>query len=196
MITVPLIQLKWKVFRKHGFRSGNMWTSIDYHLPLSVFGSACMEQFQTWFDGKLVQEITSINAMCDYMIGCRHVPDIKQHNQRDVWMHPVDFERLKKGDCEDFSLWAWRRLSAMGYETEFMTGAVAKDGDLFGHAWLVYHDDGIPYLLETSGYSHETMVRPLAEVKHDYFPRASVDQSFQRRLYSGISVTIKLIMAG
>jgi predicted transglutaminase-like cysteine proteinase len=33
--------------------------------------------------------------------------------------HPGAFERRRRGDCEDFALWAWRKLAEVGVDAEF-----------------------------------------------------------------------------
>jgi hypothetical protein len=61
-------------------------------------------------------------------------------------MPPEEFERSRKGDCEDFSLYAWRQVQSLGYRTRFVGGKHGRYGD--GHAWVTFERDGKTFLLE------------------------------------------------
>jgi hypothetical protein len=47
--------------------------------------------------------------------GLQDVSDQELLGKLDYWQPPEDFEKRKKGDCEDFALWTWRQLLDMGY---------------------------------------------------------------------------------
>ncbi len=81
-----------------------------------------------------------------FLAGCRYVSDENQFGRKDYWQPPEQFEEGKKGDCDDFSLWAWRQLIQMGYETRFVTGMVGRYRE--GHAWVTFKKDGKYFLLE------------------------------------------------
>lgn len=77
---------------------------------------------------------------------CSYVSDQEQFNKDDYWLPPEEFEKRRKGDCEDFSLWTWRQLIEMGYATRFVVGRSGKYGE--AHAWVTYQDKGKHYLFE------------------------------------------------
>lgn len=81
-----------------------------------------------------------------FLAGCKYVSDEEQFGKRDYWQPPELFEGTKKGDCEDFALWAWRQLLHMNYPTRFVLGSAGRYGD--GHAWVTFQRDGRTYLLE------------------------------------------------
>jgi len=81
-----------------------------------------------------------------FLIECQYVSDQELFNKRDYWQPPEDFERRKKGDCEDFALWTWRQLLSMGYDARFIGGSAGRYGS--GHAWVEYFQDGKCFLLE------------------------------------------------
>ena len=61
-----------------------------------------------------------------------------------VWQQPCAFEQSRRGDCEDFALWAWRKLVEMGVDAEFYVGRVMCGDDPVSarqHAWVVYRVD-------------------------------------------------------
>lgn len=82
----------------------------------------------------------------NFLVGCRYVSDDHLFGKRDYWQPPEDFEKRKKGDCEDFALWTWRQLLNMGYDARFITGSAGRYGS--GHAWVEYFKDGKCFLLE------------------------------------------------
>jgi hypothetical protein len=46
----------------------------------------------------------------NFLVGCTYVSDTELFGKRDYWQPPEDFEKRRKGDCEDFALWTWRQL--------------------------------------------------------------------------------------
>jgi len=101
--------------------------------------------------GRYVSQPLSIQ--CDtmgdvrnFLRSCKYVTDEELFGQRDYWQPPEDFEKRKKGDCEDFALWTWRQLLSMGYHARFVGGSAGRYGD--GHAWVEYFEDGKCFVLE------------------------------------------------
>lgn len=101
--------------------------------------------------GRYVSQPLSIQ--CDtmgdvrnFLSTCKYVSDKELFGKRDYWQPPDDFEKRKKGDCEDFALWTWRQLLNMGYDARFVGGSAGRYGD--GHAWVEYFHDGKCFLLE------------------------------------------------
>jgi len=84
-----------------------------------------------------------------FLWGCKYVSDQEQFGQKDYWQPPEQFEESKKGDCEDFALWAWRQLLQMGYDSRFVAGRSGRYAE--GHAWVTFEKDGKYYLLEPLG---------------------------------------------
>ena len=81
-----------------------------------------------------------------FLISCNYVSDQELFGKRDYWQPPEEFERRKKGDCEDFALWTWRQLLNLGYDARFIGGSAGRYGA--GHAWVQYFQEGKCYLLE------------------------------------------------
>jgi predicted transglutaminase-like cysteine proteinase len=88
----------------------------------------------------------SIGDIRNFLRSCKYVTDEELFGQRDYWQPPEDFEKRKKGDCEDFALWTWRQLLSMGYDARFVGGSAGRYGD--GHAWVEYFEDGKCFVLE------------------------------------------------
>ena len=94
----------------------------------------------------LAANCQSLVEVRDFLRECSYVSDLEQFNQEDYWLPPEEFEKRKKGDCEDFSLWTWRQLIEMGYKTRFVVGRSGKYGE--AHAWVTYQEDEKHYLFE------------------------------------------------
>jgi Bacterial transglutaminase-like cysteine proteinase BTLCP len=93
----------------------------------------------------------SLSVKCDtirdvrkFLSNCRYVSDKEQFGKDDYWQPPEHFEETKQGDCDDFALWTWRQLLAMGYEARFVVGR--KGGR--GHAWVTFEEVGRYYVVE------------------------------------------------
>lgn len=81
-----------------------------------------------------------------FLCGCRGVSDQELFGKRDYWQPPDEFEHRKAGDCEDFSLWTWRQLMAMGFDARFVGGEHGRYGA--GHAWVMFFQDEKCFLVE------------------------------------------------
>jgi predicted transglutaminase-like cysteine proteinase len=125
------------------------------------------------------------------------VSDLELYHKRDFWQHPSVFEDLKRGDCEDFALWAWRKLTELGIDAELCVGRViARDRpDInYQHAWVVYRADETEYLFEPAARTQSTMIRPLAEAKNDYVPHFAVNHRFETNAFVGCAVDSRRIV--
>src|SRR5436309_871753 len=58
----------------------------------------------------LTVECRTLDDIRDFLKKCRFVSDKEQFGKDDYWMPPEEFEERRKGDCDDFALWAWRQL--------------------------------------------------------------------------------------
>jgi hypothetical protein len=99
--------------------------------------------------------------------------------QRDYWMLPQEFEERKKGDCDDFALWTWRQLLAMGYDARFVVGHSGRYGS--GHAWVTYTENGRTLLVESLAAWATPKLPRLSTVR--YQPGISVTWDGKRILY-------------
>lgn len=88
----------------------------------------------------------NIEDMRQFLLKCSYISDQEQFNKEDYWMPPEEFEKRLQGDCDDFSIWAWRQLIEMGYTTRFVIGRSGKYGEC--HAWVTYQSSSKYFLLE------------------------------------------------
>src|SRR6185436_5661257 len=119
---------------------------------------------------------------------CEYVTDLEQFNQRDFWQHPGVFEQRRRGDCEDFALWAWRKLAEVGVDAEFCVGRVICAGEPQvdrQHAWVVYRVEGIAFLFEPAARTPSRMIRLLDEAMDEYVPHFAVNHRFDTSPLAG-----------
>ncbi len=95
-----------------------------------------------------------------FLLTCRAVSDKELFGKEEYWQPPEDFEKTRKGDCEDFSLWTWRQFLDMGYDARLVLGRHGRYG--IGHAWVSFERDGRSYLVE-----------PQLNIIGEKFPRLS-----------------------
>ncbi|MFQ5569275.1 MAG: hypothetical protein ACE5G0_06345 [Rhodothermales bacterium] len=165
---------------------GDPWKRFVSAVPLSVYGMGAQRDFCWYFEGKSVVEVRSIEEIQEWLLGCGYARDPDLFHEADFWQHPCTFEQLRKGDCEDFSLWAWRKMVRLGYDAEFVAGRSLHPGcQAVGHTWVLFRQDGRTYLFDTIMQDREEMIRPLEEVAHEYNPEVSVDGTLTRYVYAG-----------
>ncbi|HEX8718203.1 MAG TPA: transglutaminase domain-containing protein [Gemmatimonadaceae bacterium] len=161
------------------------WGHLGYVAPLKAFGSGSRKDFSWYFEGESTVEARSIAEIRAWLAGCEYESDANLFQEPDFWQHPRTFEQLRKGDCEDFALWAWRKLVEMGIDADLVVGRTMPllEGDS-RHAWIVFRKDGKEYLFEPA-WRGDTAIRPLAEVRKDYNPEFGVGANRKRFSYAG-----------
>ena len=114
---------------------------------------------------------SNMKELREFLDECSYVSDMEQFNMKDYWMPPEDFEKSRKGDCEDFALWTWRQLMGMGYKARFVVGRAGKYGE--GHAWVTMEKDGKQFLVEALASEFGDTLPRLSVVRYE--PEGSVE---------------------
>jgi hypothetical protein len=117
----------------------------------------------------LTVRCNTIEDVRKFLRSCRAVSDKELFDKEEYWQPPEEFEKRKAGDCEDFALWTWRQLLAMGFDARFIGGSAGRYG--IGHAWVEYIRDGKWYLLEPQYRFVDVMPR-LSTLRYE--PKVSV----------------------
>ena len=157
-------------------------------VPESAFGPGSHKPFAGYFEGESCVRVGSIDDIVAWLQSCEYVTDLELFRTRDFWQHPGLFEQSRRGDCEDFALWAWRKLAEIGVEAEFCVGrAICHDLPSLDrqHAWVVYSFDGTTYLLEPAARTPSRMIRPLADAMGEYIPHFGVNHRFETTAFVG-----------
>lgn len=156
------------------------WECLQEPVPPGVFGLASRRAFTEYFRGPSRVLAKNLETLCDWLRGCQAIDDPSLFRVPDHWQHPAEFEVLRRGDCEDHALWAWRRLCELGLRARFVTG-LWRDTP---HAWVQVHLDGADHVLEAMAKTGP-MLLPLPAARASYCPAVAVDHRLQTFVYQG-----------
>jgi hypothetical protein len=154
------------------------WRRVPMDVPASAFGPGSRWNFSHYFEGTSGVAARSIDDIVTWLRACEYVSDADQFHEADYWQQPCDFERRQRGDCEDFALWAWRKLIEIGIEAEFFVGRIvcaSQPATTRQHAWVVYRNGQEAFLFEPAERDLQRMIQPWSAVKEDYVPHFAVD---------------------
>ncbi len=127
----------------------------------------------------LESHCSSLADIRQFLRGCIYVSDQEQFGKDDYWMLPSEFEKKRKGDCEDFSIWTWRQLMNLNIPCRFVVGLSGRYGE--GHAWLTMEQDGKQYLVESLACLLPGQLPRLSTVR--YRPMFSVEWDGEKISY-------------
>lgn len=164
------------------------WERVTMRVPTTAFGPGSRRDFGHYIEGESCVRVESIDEIVEWLRSCEYVTDTDLFHERDVWQHPAGFEQLRRGDCEDFALWAWRKLAEIGVEAEFYVGRVICSHEPAidrQHAWVVYRMDGADFLFEPAAQSRPRMIRPLADAMGEYVPHFAVNRDLGTSAFVG-----------
>jgi hypothetical protein len=93
---------------------------------------------------------------------------------------------MRRGDCEDFALWAWRKMVELGIDADLVIGRRVPPGSTDSrHAWILFRLEGQEFLLEPASRDRAAAVRHVAAVRHEYIPEFGVSAARRRFLFAG-----------
>jgi hypothetical protein len=170
------------------------WERFEYRVPFTAFGSGSRHEFDWYFEGESAVTVSDLDQVQDWLLGCDYVRDSALFNEPDFWQHPRTFEHLRRGDCEDHALWAWRKLLELGHDADLVSGSVLRDsnvGDGGGHVWVLFRQNGEVFVFEAVAKTKERMIRPLAEVRQLYIPEFGVDRNRKRYAFRGALIAFR-----
>jgi len=171
-----------------------LWEYRYQNIPNKFFGHGCEHPFSHYLSGHSKVKVDSLDQLCDWLLGFRYIPDRVKKGVRDHWSHPDEFEYERSGDCEDYALWAWRKLKEMRYDAEFTVGKwLHADGRVGTHAWVIVFSANERYLLETTGRSKDRMIKTMELAMTEYIPFAAIDTRLQKKVYMGIIYWLRVL---
>jgi len=100
-----------------------------------------------FFQNPMHVHARSLKDVERFLRAVRYMPDRAARGQEDFWELPEEFEKRRRGDCEDHAIWAWRQLFELGFETRLVVGTHGKGH----HAWVLVFKGERAYMLETTG---------------------------------------------
>jgi hypothetical protein len=186
----PLMHLALRVIP-----AGDPWRRFGPPVPLSLYGTGSQRDFGWYLEGESRVKVESVEEIQDWLLGCEYVDDKELFHEHDFWQHPRTFEHLRRGDCEDHALWAWRKLVELGLDAELVSGrqlskaGVNEPGS--GHVWVVFTRGDETIVFETVAKTKEGMLWPLDEVRSRYRPEVGVNGVRKRFAYHGYLLSLK-----
>jgi hypothetical protein len=162
------------------------WQRLPYEAPLGVYGDGARHGFDWVFEGESTIAVASVEDILDWLGTCQYETDASLFREADYWQHPHTFEQLRRGDCEDFALWAWRKLVELGIDADLVIGRRVPPGsENSRHAWILFRRGEDEFLFEPIIRDRPTAVRLLTNVRTEYIPEFGVSPDRRRFLFAG-----------
>jgi hypothetical protein len=173
------------------------WERMHRRVPLHFFGSGARRDFDWYFEGESTVLVRTIEDVKLWLSECEYASDLHLFQERDFWQHPRTFEHLRRGDCEDFALWAWRKLLELGYDADLVAGRKLNPdhedrgvGQQGRHCWVMFRNEGTVYVYEPVLGSRSSAVQPLDHVRSRYIPEFGVGRDRKTFAFSGFLLSI------
>jgi hypothetical protein len=166
------------------------WEELSVSLPLKYYADGLQDDFPVYLRGPSNIAAQSLDEICDWLDQCTYQTDREQFG-REHWQHLLEFEDRRVGDCDDYAIWAWRKLIDLGYDARLVVGkSLPIANPLIGHVWVVYRAEDRLYLLDGTA-ARDSMVRSLDDARTEYRPEYGADARGRRYAYSGALLTLK-----
>lgn len=161
------------------------WRPLPFEPPLRAYGPGASTEFANYLAGTSHVRAGSPGEVAAWLGACRYASDPELYGERDAWLHPMTFELVRSGDCEDFALWGWRKLVELGLDAHFVVGLRRRPGHQpQRHAWVVVQAPGDAFILD--GVEADEALRPLMRARLDYEPQVGVTPVAARYAFAGL----------
>ena len=176
-----LHQLRLRLFPVH-----DPWVRLPYEAPLGLFGDGARHGFDWVFDGDSGVSVATFDEVFAWLAECRYETDTSLFHESDYWQHPRTFEQLRRGDCEDFALWAWRKMVELNIDADLVIGRRVPPGaENSRHAWIIFRDGTGEYVFEPVIRDRTLAVRHVTAVRTEYIPEFGVNGARRRFFFAG-----------
>jgi len=162
------------------------WQRLPYEAPLAMFGEGARHGFDWVFEGESTVVVRHVDDVLDWLANCQYETDASLFRESDYWQHPHTFEQLRRGDCEDFALWAWRKLVELGIDADLVIGRrVPPSSENSRHAWILFRDGANEFLFEPVIRNRVEAVRQVTTIRSEYIPEFGVARDRTRFFFAG-----------
>jgi hypothetical protein len=166
------------------------WEEISVALPLQHYADGLVDDFPVYLRGPSGVSVSSVEDICAWLAGCTYQSDREQFG-RQHWQHLIEFEQRRVGDCDDYALWAWRKLIELGFDARLVVGWCLPIEDRgAGHVWVLYRNAGVAYIFDGTALP-DRMIRRFDEAKTEYRPEYAVNSRGERYSYAGAVLSLK-----
>jgi hypothetical protein len=153
-----------------------------------MFGEGARHGFDWVFEGDSGVTVATFDDVIAWLAQCRYETDAALFHESDYWQHPSTFEQLRRGDCEDFALWAWRKMVELNIDADLVVGRRVPPGsENSRHAWILFRDGNDEYLFEPILRDRPEAVRHVSTVRDEYIPEFGVSVARRRFYFAGYS---------
>ena len=161
--------------------AANYWHQLQIVVPYRKFGLGSVRPFSWYFEGESSVKLKKYSEVFKWLTKCKYKKDAALFGRPDVWQHPLDFEKLQKGDCDDHALWAWRKLIELDIEARFVCGSWKERDKLIPHAWVIFKkpEKKSWHIIECTAKNSKQMFLTEKEAENKYFPELSVDKDYK-----------------
>jgi len=151
-----------------------------------MFGDGARNGFEWVFEGESNVAVSTLDDVIEWLGGCQYESDTSLFHESDYWQHPRTFEQLRRGDCEDFALWAWRKMIEMRIDAILVVGRRVPPGaENSRHAWILFRDGDDEFLFEPIVRDRDVAVRRVSTVRTEYIPEFGVTHDKRRFFFAG-----------
>jgi hypothetical protein len=151
-----------------------------------MFGEGVRHGFDWVFEGESDVAVATFEDVLAWLAECRYETDASLFQEADYWQHPRTFERLRRGDCEDFALWAWRKMIELRMDADLVVGRRVPPGsENSRHAWILFRDRGDEYVFEPVIRDPAMAIRHVSSVRAEYIPEFGVTGDRRRFYFAG-----------
>ena len=162
------------------------WVRLPYEAPLVLFGDGARRGFDWVFEGETEVSAATIDDVIAWLSDCRYETDSSLFREADYWQHPRTFEQLRRGGCEDFALWAWRKLVELGVDAELVIGRrVPPSSENSRHAWIIFRQGDDELLFEPVVRDRAAAVRSVSTARTEYIPELGVSRERRCFFFAG-----------
>lgn len=166
---------------------GSPWIRLPLSPPLGAYGPGADCDFTDYLAGDTRVEATTPTGIANWLLSCHYADDRTLLDAPDHWQHPRGFEIVRCGDCEDFSLWAWRKLVDASFDADFVVGnRRVANGSVGRHAWVLFRDGGSEFVFDSVERSLARIIRSRVEAGDEYEPQVGVDARGLRFAFAGL----------
>jgi hypothetical protein len=165
----------------------NPWRRLPLAPPLPAYGPGADREFAEYLAGDSRVRAATPHEIAGWLLACRYVDDRTLLDEPDHWQHPRTFEIVRCGDCEDFSLWAWRKLLEASYDADFVVGNRHRpDGSAGRHAWVMYREGRDEFVFDAVERSLSRIIRVRTHAAAEYEPQVGVNARGVRFAFAGL----------
>jgi hypothetical protein len=168
--------LKSDINKKLKYWQGRKVKHIDSisHLNLKLYSLIMIREIvKKALTVEIKIQVKNFYDIHNFLQKCNYTSDEVLFNRSDYWQTPDQFEINQSGDCEDFSLWAWRKLIDIGKNARFTVGS----DDYVGHAWVTIFQNKDILIYEPTNKSDIKHIPIISVLEiNSYKPSFSIDK--------------------